>query len=163
MVAFPKSWMFWKTVSGFVPIIQELLNDLDFSTLFSQGVNILPISSLVIVFRFLRYPVMFSYPSRSVPNCCLICCFILASLYLPLENKYERGRNYLFLIVKVMNEVSDQDHFSYFLEKLKIHLDLFSEQNEKVILEKNVISLVTLEISSQILTLVTTFIFASLI
>lgn len=34
-----------------------------------------------------------------------------------------------------MNEVSDQDHFSYFLEKLKIHLDLFSEQNEKVILE----------------------------
>lgn len=62
-----------------------------------------------------------------------------------------------------MNEVSDQDHFSYFLEKLKIHLDLFSEQNEKVILEKNVISLVTLEISSQILTLVTTFIFASLI
>lgn len=50
-----------------------------------------------------------------------------------------------------MNEVSDQDHFSYFLEKLKIHLDLFSEQNEKVILEKNVISLVTLEISSQIL------------
>lgn len=62
-----------------------------------------------------------------------------------------------------MNEVSDQDHFSYFLEKLKIHLDLFSEQNEKVILEKNVINLVTLEISSQILTLVTTFIFASLI
>ena len=63
-----------------------------------------------------------------------------------------------------MNEVSHQDHFSYFLEKLKIHLDLFSEQNEKVILEKkNVISLVTLEISSQILILVTTFIFAGLI
>lgn len=35
-----------------------------------------------------------------------------------------------------MDEISHQDHFSYFLEMLKIHLDLFSEQHEKVILEK---------------------------
>lgn len=62
-----------------------------------------------------------------------------------------------------MDEISHQDHFSYFLEMLKVHLDLFSEQHEKVILEKNVISLVTKEISLQILILVTAFIFASLI
>lgn len=47
-----------------------------------------------------------------------------------------------------MNEISHQDHFSYFLEMLKIHLDLFSEQDEEVILEENVISLVTVEIPS---------------
>lgn len=77
---------------------------------------------------------MFLYPTHSDPSC-LICCFIVASFYLLLESKYER-RNYLFLIVKVMDEISHQDHFSYFLEMLKIHLDLFSEQHEKVILEK---------------------------
>lgn len=84
------------------------------------------------------YPVMFSYPSHSGPDY-LICCFVLASSYLPLENKYERGRNYLFLIAKVMNEVGHQDHFSYLLEMLKIHLDLFSEQNERVFLEKKML------------------------
>lgn len=109
------------------------------------------------------YPVMFLYPSHSDPSC-LICCFILASFYLPLENEYERGRNYLFLIVKVMNEISHQDNFSYFLEMLKIHLDLFSEQDEKVILEKkNHDKFGYFKISLQILILKTAFVFAGLI
>lgn len=65
-------------------------------------------------------------------------------------------------MAKVMNETGHQDHFSYFLEMLKIHLDLFSEQNE-VIWGKNVLSLITLEISLKTFISITTFIFASLI
>lgn len=61
-----------------------------------------------------------------------------------------------------MNEISHQDHFSYFLEMLNIHLDLFSEQNEKVSLEKNCDKFGYFKITLQILILITAFIFAGL-